>query len=416
MQDMEQEFAALGQELASIRYLLVSPVPWFRDAEGGVWLDLLWQRDLWRHLDYLTDLTVLAPCRPAEGNTGLVRVDPPPGLRFKAFPQGQSIRQALFRLPRMIRVAVGAIRQADLVHSGMAGWPIPPGLVVNPLAGLLRRPIVIVVESAFWRLSGPGPHGAAARLRAAVTERLARSSVCRAALTVVTHQGYRDALAAGVRGEVLVTPASWLDSGDMVTDIDGTLAARPDEVRLILAGRLVPEKGVATLIAAIEALEAAGQSPTIDVIGEGPMREDLASLAARLRHVRLTLRDPVPYGAPFLSLLRGYHAIIVPSLSDEQPRVIADAAGQAVPALASDTAGHRELVTDGVTGRLFPPGDAAALAACLSGAAQDAAALADLGRAARHRVDGLTHQQMHLVRARALAALVRQRKIGSSAS
>src|SRR5437763_3525524 len=56
----------------------------------------------------------------------------------------------------------------------------------------------------------------------------------------------------------------------------------------------------------------------------------------------LRLLDPVPPGAPFLALVRRYHALLLPSLSDEQPRVVLDAASQAVPAIASDTDGLRD--------------------------------------------------------------------------
>ncbi len=48
--------------------------------------------------------------------------------------------------------------------------------------------------------------------------------------------------------------------------------------------------------------------------------------------VRVSLLEPVSYGT-FLNLLRGFDAILVPSLSDEQPRPIFDAFSQAVPVL-----------------------------------------------------------------------------------
>jgi glycosyltransferase involved in cell wall biosynthesis len=399
------DLAEARRALAGCRYLLVVPVPWFCAPDGGIWLDTLWHRDLVRHLDYIADLTVLAPRRPLGERRGLVALEPRPGLAFRALPEGRGMAEALLRAPAMLAAAVAAVRRADLVHSGIAGWPLPPGLLVNPVARALRRPLVIVVESAFWRLSGPGPHGRGARLRAGVTERLARWSVRQAALSVFTHAGYRDTLARGARGAVLVTPAAWIDAADLVPDAAAATAARGAPVRLLFAGRLIPEKGVATLIAALAAAEAAGVPVLLDVIGEGPLRADLAGLAARLRRVRLGLREPLPYGPAFFALLRGYHGLVVPSHSDEQPRILVDAAAQAVPALASDTPGHRALVAEGVTGWLHRPGDAAALAAALARATAEPATLAAMGRAARAGAEGRTHQAMHAARAQALAAL-----------
>jgi hypothetical protein len=40
---------------------------------------------------------------------------------------------------------------------------------------------------------------------------------------------------------------------------------------------------------------------------------------------------------PFLSLLRGFDGALVPSLSDEQPRILYDAFSQAVPVIGSAT-------------------------------------------------------------------------------
>ena len=75
-----------------------------------------------------------------------------------------------------------------------------------------------------------------------------------------------------------------------------------------------------------------------------------------------------------------YHAIdalVVPSVSDESlPLVILEAMACAKPVVASRLSGIPEAVQDGVTGRLFAPGDASALAAALT----ELAAAPELGR------------------------------------
>lgn len=400
---------ACAAALVDCRYLLVMPVPWHQADDGSVWLDDLWHRDLMRHLDYLTDLTVLAPRLPLGDTAGMVRVEAGPGLKFRALPWGESTARGLLRAPATWIAAGRAVRGADIVHSGVAGWPFPPGLFVNPLAVLLGKPMVIVVESAFWRLSGPGPHSRKARLRAAVVERFARWSVRKAALSVFTHEGYRASLAGGCEAQSIITPASWIDASDVLDPAaaEQAWAAKPARPRILLAARLTEGKGLSVLLEALSQPEAAGLPVAVDVIGDGPLRPALADAAAALGPDRLRLLDPVPYGAPFLGLLRGYHAALVPSITDEQPRILFDAAAQAVPVLATDTEGHRGLITDGINGQLFAPGDPQALLAALRRAGGSVDDLRRQGLTARRWAEGRTHQAMHLARARRLAKLWR---------
>lgn len=405
----EPGLEACAAALVDCRYLLVMPVPWHQAEDGSVWLDDLWHRDLMRHLDYLTDLTVLAPRLPLGDARGMVRVEAGPGLTFRALPWGESTAKGILRAPATWWAAFRAVRGADIVHSGVAGWPFPPGLIVNPLAVLLGKPMVIVVESAFWRLSGPGPHSRKARLRAGVVERFARWSVRKAALSVFTHEGYRASLARGREAQSIVTPASWIDASDVLDQAaaEQAWAAKPALPRVLLAARLTEGKGLSVLLEALSLPEAAGLPLAVDVIGDGPLRPGVAEAAAALGPDRLRLLDPVPYGAPFLGLLRGYHAALVPSITDEQPRILFDAAAQAVPILASDTEGHRGLITDRLNGRLFAPGDPKALLAALLQAAGAVDDLRRQGLAARRWAEGRTHQAMHLARARRLARLWR---------
>jgi glycosyltransferase involved in cell wall biosynthesis len=411
----EPTLAEAAALLADCRYLLVMPVPWYQAADESVWLDDLWYRDLVRHLDYISDLTVLAPRLPLESTEGMVQVPAGlRGLRFQSLPWGKSVLQGLVRAPATLVAAARAVRGADLVHSGVAGWPFAPGLFANPLAVLGRRPMVIVVESAFWRLAGSGHHSRKARLRAAVTESFARFSVRRAALSVFTHEGYRASLGQGSEARSIVTPATWIDENDVLSDDAARAAwgAKPGPVRVIVAARLTEGKGIAVLLAALATAEAEGVPLHVDVIGDGPLRAAVHEASQRFTTVQLRMLDPLPYGAPFLNMLRGYHAALVPSVTDEQPRILFDAASQALPILASDTEGHRMFVEEGVTGWRFAPDDATALLAVLRRAAACPVDLQAMGLTARERVLGQTHQAMHLVRARRLASLWRDRRGG----
>jgi glycosyltransferase involved in cell wall biosynthesis len=133
--------------------------------------------------------------------------------------------------------------------------------------------------------------------------------------------------------------------------------SRADSGGFALAvGRLAPEKGYEQ---AIEAAALAGVPLTI--AGEGPERERLRELAARLG-------APVEFagrvGEPELARLRGDAAVaLVPSLSDETFGLSAlEAMGAGLPVVASRTGALPELV--GVE-RCVPRGDAGALAARL---------------------------------------------------
>ncbi|MBM3345053.1 MAG: glycosyltransferase family 1 protein, partial [Betaproteobacteria bacterium] len=58
-----------------------------------------------------------------------------------------------------------------------------------------------------------------------------------------------------------------------------------------------------------------------------------------------------------------------------------------LPVLASANGGLPEIVVEGETGRLLPPGEVAAWAAAIAGLCADPTALARMGRAARARAE-----------------------------
>lgn len=388
------------------RYCLCVPIPYYCDDLGGIWLDELWFHDLSEHLRYLPDLTVLAPSAPYNITAGGKLVQVPPNLNSRLHfteigPELGSMREAIFKLPTMIRSVWRAVRRADIVHSGIAGWPIPLGFVVNPVAVFLRRPLVIVIESAFWRIPAGEEASVKRRIRSFSTEMFARWSLRKAKLAVYTHSAYQDSLPVGPKGTGAVIPASWIAASDIIpeADLSQLWAKKIEAVRFLFPSRLTAGKGAQVMIDTIRCLEEMNRSIIIDVIGSGDMKETFEELARDVRRVRLRILDPVPYGEPFLALLRDYHAVIVPTIGDEQPRIIFDAFSQGVPVIASNTPGNLEIVTPEQNGATFPTGQANSLALTLTKFAEHPDLLQDFAVSARETAMQHTHTDMHRERA-----------------
>ena len=185
-------------------YLLLTFMPLYRDAAGGLYADRLWQRDLVRHFDYIPHGRLACPLRRMEDAEGvdLARVDVPATthLEIAELPWTPSVASAILALPRTVRALHQGIRDAGLVHSGIVGWPYPLGWIANLMAMAQHKPLVLIVESTPWRIAGTGEERPVHVLRALTTEALGRFFVNRADLTFFTHEGYRRELSTRPRG------------------------------------------------------------------------------------------------------------------------------------------------------------------------------------------------------------------------
>ncbi|NLT07542.1 MAG: glycosyltransferase family 4 protein, partial [Solirubrobacterales bacterium] len=153
---------------------------------------------------------------------------------------------------------------------------------------------------------------------------------------------------------------------------------------VLFAGRLVPEKGIATLVAAWRAAALEGSGARLALAGDGPLRatveRDLPDAAALGRVEPADL--PALYAAADLLVLP---SVRTASFLEPWGLVCNEAMLQRTPVLASDAVGALAggLVRDGRNGRSVPAGDAAALAAALGELASDGELRARLGEAAR---------------------------------
>ena len=153
--------------------------------------------------------------------------------------------------------------------------------------------------------------------------------------------------------------------------------------RLLCVGRLVPVKGIDTLLRAFAIARRKQPDLILDIAGDGPLRGDLGALSAELG-----IGDAVR----FLGRVEGVTAemeqaavVVVPSLGEGFGMVALEAAERGRPVIASAVGGLPEIVDDGRTGVLVPRADASALAAAIVDLARDPARAAALGRAARER-------------------------------
>jgi glycogen synthase len=146
-----------------------------------------------------------------------------------------------------------------------------------------------------------------------------------------------------------------------VADFRARLA--PDGAPLVLfAGRLEYEKGVQTVLHALDLVERAVGPVRLLIAGAGTYSDELARLVAELglsERVRFTgfLEDHdlrLHYAAADVA--------VTPSIYEPFGLVAAEAMACGTPVVASDTGGLRELVADG-HGLTFPPQDAESLAA-----------------------------------------------------
>lgn len=152
-------------------------------------------------------------------------------------------------------------------------------------------------------------------------------------------------------------------------------------LHVVWVGRLADPKDPVTLLRAVAELPAGALR--LDILGDGPLRPELESLAAELG-----VRSSVEFHGEVTDVPRRLAragAFVLASRSEGMPISILEAMAAGLPVVASDVGGISEVVVDGVTGFVVPPRDPAALAAALDRLLDDDGGRAALGRAGWER-------------------------------
>jgi len=164
---------------------------------------------------------------------------------------------------------------------------------------------------------------------------------------------------------------------------------------IITIGRLIPKKGFSDLIRACAWLARGGKSFRCEIIGEGPLenelREQIEALGLR-NHVNLTGAKPQ---SELRRRLAAANVFVLPSVIDPEggmdnlPTVIMEAMATGLPVVSTNIGGIPEMVIENETGFLVQPGNVEAIGDAIEEVVNDRSLTQRLGQCGYERAQAL---------------------------
>jgi glycosyltransferase involved in cell wall biosynthesis len=166
------------------------------------------------------------------------------------------------------------------------------------------------------------------------------------------------------------------------------------EPYIIYVGRVIPEKGLLTLV---RALERVPPPLALSIIGDGEgLAEINAYLAGRPELARRVRLHGQLWGNASRPLLAGAQAVVLPAeWHDVSPLLLYNALALGKPAIASHLGSQPEIVKDAVEGLIFRAGDVADLATKINQLTQSRALRQQMGQAGRCKAEHTFTAESH---------------------
>lgn len=298
-------------------------------------------------------------------------------------------------LPKVVRhVAYGLrvfkeLRAADAV---LALDPVSVGLPALLAALVLRKPFFLKIGGDYAWEQGRQRFSISEPLDTFVREhhvpfqvsvlRAVQSFVARQAIRVIAPSQYLGRIVAtwGVPPEQIRVVYNAVQS-EVPETVSASVAAlaRP---RVVVAGRLVPWKGVGGVIDAMVEVRKQVPHATLVIVGDGPDRTSLESYAAARLPGAAFFTGALSH-AEVLATIQDADVFVLNSTYEGLSHLLIEAASLGTPIVATAVGGNSEVIEDGVSGLLVASGDREALAAAMSFMLQDARGAARLADGAR---------------------------------
>ncbi|MFQ5879773.1 MAG: glycosyltransferase, partial [Dehalococcoidia bacterium] len=276
--------------------------------------------------------------------------------------------QAPALIAAMAWASLGRAARADLVHAHFG----PTGLAALPARYLLGRPLVVSLHGSDGRGAGRlNPLTLANRQVLPRAHRViaVNSDLAAAARALGTNPGRLHVIFNGVDVE-------------RFRPLDGATTG----ARLLCVGRLVAIKGLHHLLAAMPHILGRVSTARLTVVGDGPLRAPLESLARDLgvaAAVRFVGMQPHSLVQRYLNEA---DVFVLPSLKEGLPGALLEAMACARAVVATGVGGVPEVIASGDNGVIVLPASPEAIAAAVVELLKNAEARDRMGRAARQTV------------------------------
>jgi glycosyltransferase involved in cell wall biosynthesis len=246
-----------------------------------------------------------------------------------------------------------------------------------PLPAVFGRPVaraagvpIVYSEQGMWSLYRP-----ATRVANALTYPFNDASI------VVSDAVRRSILRSALRGRAarrLITIPNGIDVDGVLREAGSSQSTPIAPMTFGMVGHLKPEKGPDVLVRAAALVQREKPDAACVVVGDGYQRDEVSRMAAGLGvDVRLLGVRP-----DARALCAQFDVFVMPSRSEGLPVALLEAMALSRPIVATTAGGIPEVVRDGETALLVPPGDPAALAEAILRLLNDVDLAARLGAAA----------------------------------
>ncbi|MGH9381471.1 MAG: glycosyltransferase [Thermoanaerobaculia bacterium] len=311
----------------------------------------------------------------------------------------------------------GEVAALDVPASRVSRSGLADPRAVLRLVGLIRRQRPQVVHTHLWKSDLAGQLAAALagvpvrvstahnvdpwRRRGALA-RINRLFTSRCQRVIAVSREVHDYLVEtrAYQPEKLVTIENGIDltrfdpHRQPPANLAATWGFEPDAPMIGVVGRLEPQKGHSVLLEAAVHVTRELPKARFLVVGDGHLRSELEAQRSRLGLDSRVVFTGVVHDVP--ATLSALDAITFPSLWEGLPVALLEAMAMEKPVVATTVGGIPEVVRDGVSGVLVPPGDPEALARGLLGVLRDPTLARRLGTQARQVVrQRYSAQTMH---------------------
>lgn len=282
-------------------------------------------------------------------------------------------------LAAMALALVRRVKQFDIIH---AHWSIC-GAIAVLTHRFHHRPVITTLRGADQHAGQSGPYSWIHRKALEGSAFIVNVSNTFAQQIGLTYPH--------IKRRLQVIPNGVADHFYMIND---KLRPKAPPFKILFIGSLIPRKGCEIALKALADLSAEKKT-SLTIVGEGPERNNLQQQA-----LSIGIADKVHFTGSIppqeiVHFMKQHHLLLLPSYHEGRPNVVLEAMASAMPVVASDIDGNRELVQEGINGWLFPSGDYRKLSALLLSILQGKKDIHSAGRAAREwmRDQGFTWEK-----------------------